>query len=161
MFPSGLAIAHDGFGNHWVIDITPDEHDTAAVFYVSHDAPIALFQSPSLAHFLHETFRMHVPPHASLVDDVHEDRPFRVWRTNPGLIDHSAALASDDDNLRQFAATLDERFVFVDLQAPEIGMGFSWGRLGPQTQVRRNGYQRLFGYAPPQKRQRLLGRLLG
>ena len=75
------------------------------------------------------------------------------------MIDHSAALASDDDNLRQFAATLEERFVFVDLRTPEIGMGFSWGRFEPQTQVRRHGYQRLFAHAPPQKKQRLLSRL--
>src|SRR6187455_465564 len=25
MFPSGLAFAHDGYGNHWVLDLTPDE----------------------------------------------------------------------------------------------------------------------------------------
>jgi cell wall assembly regulator SMI1 len=159
LFPSGLPIAHDGYGNHWVLDLTPDEAASAPVFFACHDPAVVLFQSPDLGHFLHETFRMYVPPHASLVDDVHEDRLFHVWRTNPGELDHAAALAGDE-SLRAFAAELDERFAFVDLRAPEIGMGFSWGRFGPRTEVRRHGYERLFAFARPEKRPGLLRRLL-
>jgi hypothetical protein len=102
---------------------------------------------------------MFVPPHDSLVDDVHEDRLFEVWRRNPATLDRAAALAGDND-MRAFAAGLDERFTFVDLRAPEIGMGFSWGRHGPRTQIRRHGYERLFAYAPPEKKPGLLRRIL-
>jgi cell wall assembly regulator SMI1 len=160
LFPSGLPIAHDGFGNHWVLDLTPNEADLAPVFFACHDAPVVLYQAPSLGPFLHEVFRMFVPPHASLVDDVHEDRPFGVWRTNPGVLDHDTALAGDSD-LRAFASELDDRFVFVDLREPEIGMGFSWGRYGPRTRVRRHGYERLFAYARPEQKSGLLRRLFG
>ena len=104
---------------------------------------------------------MVVPPHESLVDHVHEDRPFRVWRTNPGTLDHAAALASGDDGLRAFAEELDERWTFVDLRAPEIGMGFSWGRYGWRTEIRRHGFERLFAYAPPERKPGLLSRLFG
>ena len=34
------------------------------------------------------------------------------------------------------------------------GDGFSWGRFGPRTEVRRHGHTRLFAMAPPEKRQR-------
>jgi hypothetical protein len=159
LFPAGISIAHDGFGNYWVLDVTPKEPHASPVFFVCHDAPVLLYQSPNLAHFLHELFRMFVPPHASLVDDVHEDRLFNVWGKNQGTLDHADALSGDDD-LRAFAAGLDERFVFVDLRSPAIGMGFSWGRYGPRTQVRRHGYERLFAYARPDKKPGLLGRLL-
>jgi hypothetical protein len=160
LFPSGLAIAHDGFGNFWVLDVTPDETQTASVFYACHDPPVVLYQSGDIGHFLHETFRMQMPPHESLVDDVHEDRLFNVWRENPGTLDHAAA-AAGDEQLRSFAAELDERFVFVDLRSPEIGLGFSWGRYGPRTELRRYGYERLFAYAPPEKEPGLLRRLFG
>jgi hypothetical protein len=103
---------------------------------------------------------MNVPPHESLVDDVHEDRLFNVWGENPGTLDHAAARAGDDQ-LRAFAEELDDRFVFVDLRSPEIGMGFSWGRHGPKTEVRRHGYERLFAYAPPERKPGVLGRLFG
>jgi len=160
LFPTGFAIAHDGFGNHWVLDVTPDDAETAPVFFACHDPPVLLYQSPDLGHFLRELFRMFVPPHASLVDDVHEDRLFNVWRKNPGTLDHASALGGDDD-LRAFAAELDERFAFVDLRSPEVGMGFSWGRYGARTMVRRDGHERLFAYAGPEKKPGLLGRLIG
>jgi hypothetical protein len=49
--------------------------------------------------------------------------------------------------------------VFVDLGSPEVGTGLSWGRYGPRTDVRRDGYERLFAYAPPEKNAGLLTRL--
>jgi hypothetical protein len=160
MLPSGLPIAHDGYGNFWVLDLTPDERETASVFFACHDPPVLLYQSPDLGHFLHELFRMYVPPHASLVDDVHEGRLFDVGRENPRTLDHGAALAADEE-LRAFAAELDERWTFVDLRAPEVGMGFSWGSYGPRTEVRRHGYERLFAYARPEQRPGFLSRLFG
>ena len=160
LFPSGLPIAHDGFGNFWVLDLTPADAETAPVFFTCHDPPVVLYQSPDIGHFLHEAFRMLVPPHASLVDDVHEDRLFKVWRENPGTLGHGAALERDEE-LRAFAAELDERFIFVDLRSPQIGMGFSWGRFGPRTEVRRRGYERLFAYAQPEKKPGLLRRVFG
>jgi len=116
--------------------------------------------APSLGRFLHETFRMSIPPHASLVDDVHDDRLFRVWRENPGATARSDALSADDD-LRGFAEQLDDRFQIVDLRSPEIGMGFSWGRYGPRTDVRRHGFLRLFAYARPERKPGLVRRIFG
>jgi len=100
-FPDGLPIAGDGFGNFWIVDLAPDHTETAPVFFLCHDPPVILYQSPDIGDFLHEAFRMLVPPHASAVDDVHEDRLFNVWRANPGTIDHCAALAGDEQ-LRTF-----------------------------------------------------------
>ena len=158
-FPCGLPIAGDGFGNFWIVDLAPDETETAPVFFLCHDPPVILYQSPDVGDFLHEAFRMLVPPHASAVDDVHEDRLFNVWRANPGTIDHSAALAGDEQ-LRTFAAELDDRFTFVDLRSSPVGMGFSWGRYGPRTELRRHGHERLFAYAPAEKRPGFLRRLV-
>jgi cell wall assembly regulator SMI1 len=157
-FPSGLPIAGDGFGNFWILDLTPEVVEMAPVFFVCHDPPVILYQSAGIGDFLHEVFRMLVPPHSSAVDDVHEDRCFNVWRDNPGTLERSAALASDE-RLSAFAAELDDRFIFVDLRAPAVGLGFSWGRYGPRTDVRRDGHERLFAYAPREKGAGLLRRL--
>jgi hypothetical protein len=45
-FPLGLPIAGDGFGNFWILDLTPDELETAPVFFACHDPPVILYQSP-------------------------------------------------------------------------------------------------------------------
>jgi hypothetical protein len=157
LFPNGHPIAADGFGNFWVVDLTPSERDVSPVFYASHDAPVLLYQSANVGEFLHELFAMFTPPHESAVDAVHEDRLFAVWSTNPGLLDHAAALAADD-TLRSFAEQLDERYSFADLRKTEVGMGFAWGRHGPRTEVRRHGSVRIFGVAPPAKRRGIFRR---
>jgi cell wall assembly regulator SMI1 len=160
IFPSGLPLAGDGIGNFWVLDLTPGESDATPVFFACHDPPVVLYQSAGIGEFLHELVLLFEPPHESLVDAVHEDRLFGVWRQNPDEIGRAAALAGDE-SLRAFAASLDDHFQFVDLRAPAVGAGFSWARHGPRTDVRRHGYERLFAYAPPPPRPRLLERLLG
>jgi hypothetical protein len=149
-FPRCIPIAHDGFGNFWVLDGSPEGAAVAPVFFACHDAPVILYQSPSLADFLAEVVNMYRPSHQSLVNDVSQDRLFHVWRKNPGTMTVAEA-AQGDQVLRAFASTLDERFTVVDLRSPQVGMGFSWGRHGSKTEVRRHGDARVFAYAPSQK----------
>jgi hypothetical protein len=149
IFPSGLPIAADGCGNFWVLDLIPQTTQVAPVFYACHDAPVILYQSADVASFLSELFRMYTPPHKSLVRDVLRDTLFNVWRKNPGVIDQPAASASPDAALCAFASGLAAQFQIIDLRCVDPGMGFSWGRYGPRTEVRRYGYERIFAYAKP------------
>ena len=159
VFPHGMSIAGDGYGNHWVVDLLPTSADFGPVYYACHDPPIVLYQSPTLADFLEELFKMSNPPHASLVDDVREDRLNRVWLKQPGLIAHAAALASPDPVLLDFAGQLADSYVLVDLRAAKPGEGFAWGRYEPET-IKRCGALPIFALEPPRKRG-LLSRLFG
>jgi hypothetical protein len=157
-FPNGLPIAADGFGNFWVVDLQPTSEGWGPLYFARHDPPVILYQSPSLEHFLVELFKLSEPPHKSLVDDVHEDLLFQVWRDNPGVRSRDECLASDDADLRGFAKELAPSFAIVDMREPRFGFGFSWGRYGPSTVVRRYGSLPLFAY---QKAQGILPRLFG
>jgi cell wall assembly regulator SMI1 len=160
LFPHGLPIAEDGFGNFWVVDLQPTSIDWAPIYFVSHDAPVILLQSRSLEHFLEELTKMVRPPHRSAIDDVHEDRPFEIWRQNPGVLSRQACLDSADAVMSDFAKELEPGFEIVDLRRAEIGFGFSWGRYGPRTTVKRFGALPVFAYrAPPRKSifQRIFG----
>jgi hypothetical protein len=110
-FPHGHPIAADGAGNFWVVDLLPESQTWGPIYYASHDPPIILYQSPTLGAFLTELFKASMPPYRSLVEDVHEDRLFNVWRANPGLVSYSACLDSGDPDLVAFAEDLDESFV--------------------------------------------------
>jgi hypothetical protein len=151
IFPRNIPVAHDGFGNYWVLDVAQEGTPVAPVFFACHDAPVILYQSDGIAAFLSEVVRMYQPPHQSLIDEVHEDRLFDVWRKNPGTLTVVDA-ASRDEMLRAFAATLDERFTIVDLRGARPGMGFSWGRYGPRTEIRRHADLPVWAYAAPPKR---------
>ena len=82
LFPHIATIASDGWGNFWAVDLVRDNGSWGPIWYLSHDAPVALYQCDGLATFLDELVRMHRPPHASLIDDVHEDRVHRIGRTH-------------------------------------------------------------------------------
>lgn len=146
VFPYGHPFAADGFGNFWVVDLLPSSTDWGPIYFACHDAPVILYQSATLADFLTELFRFGQPPHRSLIDDVHEDRLFHVWGKNPGVIDHADALVSNDRDIRTFAEQLGPTFQIIDLRNAPIGMGFSWGRYGPQTVVRRCGELPIWAY---------------
>lgn len=99
-FPHGLPIAADGFGNFWVVDLLPTSRAWGPIYFACHDAPVILYQSPSLEHFLAELFKCSIPPHKGLVDDVHEDRLFDVWRKNPGVMSRDECVRSGDPDLK-------------------------------------------------------------
>jgi hypothetical protein len=156
-FPDGLPLATDGFGNFWLVDLHPESTRWGPIYFVCHDAPVILYQSDSLEEFLVELFRMLEPPHESLIDDVHEDRLARVWRTNPGVLSYEQCLRSDDPVLSAFARELDDTFRIVDLRGARPGEGFSWGRYGPNTRIKRFRTHAVFAYQKPKS---LVSRLL-
>jgi SMI1 / KNR4 family (SUKH-1) len=149
VFPYGLPIAADGYGNFWVVDLLPSTTTWGPIYFACHDAPVILYQADSLEQFLGELFRMFEPPHQSLIDDVHEDRPADVWRTNPGVLSYEQCLRSNDEILSAFARELDESFQIIDLRRARPGDGFSWGRYGPKTLNKRFGTHAVFAYQKP------------
>ena len=158
LFPHGVPIASDGFGNFWVVDLFPDSSEFGPIWFVCHDAPVILYQSAGLGAFLSELFKTCESPYRSLVDDVHEDRISEVWRTNPNVLTHHDCVESTDSVLQEFAGSLDPSYAIIDLRAANPGDGFSWGRYGPNTVVRRHGNHPVFAY---QRKKGLLGRLFG
>lgn len=149
IFPHGLPIASDGFGNFWVVDLWPDSQEFGPIYFACHDPPVILYQSATLNEFLRETFRASVPAYESAVDDVHEDRLFQVWRTNPEVLQQRDLVRSSDPELRAFAEAIGKSWQVVDLRRAEVGMGFSWGRYGPETPLRRHGRAPIFAYRKP------------
>jgi hypothetical protein len=151
LLPHGLPIAHDGCGNFWAVDLQPGGAGWGPIYFCCHDAPVMLLQATTVQQFVSEVFKMYTPPHKSLIDDVHEDRLFDVWRKNPGVITHANALAFQDPDIQSFAAGLDPGFDLIDLRGAQIGMGFSWGRYGANTEVKRFGSKPIFAYKRPEK----------
>lgn len=160
IFPHGLPIAGDGFGNFWVVDLTPASTTWGPIYYASHDAPTIQFQSADLTDFLTEVFRLYTPPNESLIEDVHEDQIVDVWTKNPGVIDGATAVQSLDPVLKAFAEEIGVEWQIIDLRQAKPGDGFSWGRYGPNTEIKRAGDVPIFAYRRPEKRG-LFSRLFG
>ena len=146
LFPSAIAIAHDGFGDYWIVDLCRYSSDWGPIYFCSHDPAVIVYQSHSLYDFMEEIIKMFIPPHRSLIDNVHEDLLMNIWKNNPGMMTYEQCLGSLDKDIKEFARLLNENYLFIDLRNAQIGDGFSWGRYGPKTVSKRFGEKRIFAY---------------
>lgn len=159
LFPHAHSIAHDGYGNYWIVDLLPTSTSWGPVFFACHDPAVIVYQSATIEQFLLDAIAMWQPGPQSPVDFVHEQASLRIHRDHPGAISQSAAASSADESVATFAASLPSTAWIVDLRDASIGDGFAWGRFGPKTILRRHGTDRLWAYAPPDTPPSLLGKL--
>jgi hypothetical protein len=157
IFPHAVPIAHDGFGNYWVVDLTAQSTTWGPIFFVCHDAPVIVFQTNSLAHFIDEVIKLGNSPWISEINEVHEKHHDKIWHQNPGLLTVEQGRQSADLDLKTFAQSLDDSWWMIDLREAKVGDGFSWGRYGPGTVIRRFGEKRIFAI---QKKKSLWQRIL-
>ena len=159
IFPHTVPIAGDGFGNFWILDLVPGETEWGPVLFACHDAPVIVHQADSLKQFIAQLREFTVSAPQSAINLVHEDYQNNIWRNNPNTIPVSDARAGHDAGMREFAQSLEgDDWYLIDLRHAKIGDGFSWGRYGPRTVVKRHGSARLFAV---QVRKSLWQRLFG
>lgn len=160
-FPNPYSIAHDGFGNYWILDVLPDASDWGPVFFACHDPAVIAYQSPSIEAFVKDVVAMPPDDPRSPIDQVHEQVVHRLWSDHSALIPQPVAVASADPTLREFAQSLAPDAVIADLRDPRPGSGFSWGIYGPRTMIQRFGTERLWALTRPPKQPGFFSRLFG
>ena len=159
MLPHAYSIAHDGYGNFWVLDLLPGATSWGPVFYACHDPAVLAYQSATIEEFLNDLIAMWQPGSRSPIDVVHEDVVGEIWAKNPGVMTPAALQNSSDTLLRTFIGELPSTALVVDLRRAGVGQGFSWGRFGPRTTVRRAGDERVWALIPPERKPGLFARL--
>lgn len=158
VFPCAIPIAHDGFGNYWVVDLTSRSRAWAPIFFVCHDPAVIVFQSASLAEFIAELLKLGNPPYKSALDEVHEAGTFSVWNDLSRMRGAAEFHNAEDVAAREFAAGLGGDWLIADLRNAAVGDGFAWGRFGPRTACRRMGEERVFAIQRKPLWKRLIGR---
>jgi len=159
VFPHALPIAHDGFGNCWIVDVTGE--GWGGVYYVCHDPPVVVFQLPDVEAFLVEVGRFREPGRRNEIDQVHDEHASDLWRRAGAGIPRAEAFASNDPEMRAFAASLPEGAALVDLRSARTGQGFAWSRGGSHPRWVRKGARPLWARLPDEPKRGLLARLLG
>lgn len=139
--PRSVALAQVD-GTFWVVDVDAGG-EWGHVLHFSHDPPVVIVPFASFADFLRAIAR----PRTIVDNAAHSAK--QVWqRTDEGTMVADAA-ESDDDSLSGFATSLTGDFTIFDLRAPATKpIGFTWGRSGPDSEIRRAGSSLLFAVAP-------------
>lgn len=159
ILPLGLTIATDGAGNDWVIDIKRDTGEWGPVVFMSHDPPVAVIQAPNLAAFIEQVLDSGRPNRKNMLHFVVDEAVSRIWGHDPYLLDVQTARTSSDSALSEFSKQLPETFRVADLRSREIGAGFTWGRNGPNSTIKRYDSELVFGVETKAKKS-LMSRLL-
>ena len=103
VFPHAYSIAHDGYGNYWVLDVLPDADDWGPVFYACHDPPVIAYQAPSIDAFVRDLIALPPDDPRSAIDRVHEHIVHDLWRGD-ALVPQATGVTSSDPTLREFAS---------------------------------------------------------
>ncbi len=124
-FPHLHGIAGDGCGNFWVVDLQADSTEWGPIYYVSHDLPVVIFQSPNWKHFLQEVAKFLCGLPGS-IEEVHEGKKIGNWPDDPFAIPQQIAFESQNRVIREFAELVGPGFVIHDLRGAAPGRGFCW-----------------------------------
>jgi hypothetical protein len=149
-----LTPSTDGAGNDWVIELRPDQQVLGPVWFLCHDAPVLVYQSPDLATFLADDLRYLQPPHDGPMQHIVEQAVHDVW-TQKLDVPREQLLDSQDPILRTFANTLPEGWFIRDLRHAKPGDGMPIGRFGPKTPLARAGDEFVFAYGSRTRLERL------
>jgi len=145
VFPRAIPVLPDGCGNFWVVDISPESGAWGSVFYACHDPAVIVIQAVDLGMFLSQILSPNESNPKNALNYVRKEAVLRIWKDDPWLISVHDARTSQDPVVSNFAEQLPENFRLADLRSREVGSGFSWGLAGPNTEVRRDGAELLFG----------------
>jgi len=143
----------DSNGNFWVVDIEPEQH-TGAVIFWCHDPAVMVIQAPTLSEFLQQILEISKPGQTNLLRFVRKERSRQIWVSDPYLMPIEEVRQSNDPELAVFAQELSGTVDIADLRKCEIGSRFSWGKT--DSEVRRYKDKLIFGI---EKKRTLLGKL--
>lgn len=131
-----IDICPDGFGNAWVVDLTPKAEEFGPIYFWCHDPPVLAYQCASLAEFLVQVKQMCESPEENPIEEVSRFAVFKLWGDNRHLMPQPEAAASSDPDLSRFALTLGSDWLVCDLRKPKLGDGFAWGHRDLEELVR-------------------------
>ncbi|HKV23082.1 MAG TPA: SMI1/KNR4 family protein [Candidatus Acidoferrum sp.] len=145
LFPQSVALLPDGCGNFWVVDINPKNGTWGLVFYACHDPAVIVLQARDLVTFISQVLDAENTEPRDALRYVRGEAVKIIWRDDPWLVPVRDARVSQDSVVSQFAEHLPEGFGVADLRPAGFGSGFSWGKAGPNAEVRRHGAELVFG----------------
>lgn len=148
--PNSVTLGHDGFGNHWVLDILNDG-SLGHVYYACHDPAVLVYYADNLNGFLSSLLEFHESPAQNYLNDIHNNVVYNIWKNN-GLfidkIDFEKANTSYSSFLNQLEGN---DWVIADLRHAKNKTGFAWGKFGPNSEIKRHPKELIWGVKKSKK----------
>jgi hypothetical protein len=155
---NSLTLGHDGFGNHWILDI--DKNGKAdKVFFACHDPAVFVIHSQNLNEYLNHLLEFYENPANCHLNEIHDKTVVTIWNNNK-LCSSKKEFEINNPEFKDFLQKFDgDEWTIADLRMGKNKEGFAWGKLGANQFAKRHPTELV--WTIKNKRKGFLGRLWG
>lgn len=137
LFPNSISLGTDGFGNYWVLDISP-EGDLGKVFFVCHDPAVIVVNSQNLNEHLKHLLDFYKSPTESKLISIDNELTYNIWQNENNLISKTDFIKQNSE-LELFVNKFErEEWTIADLRESKNRDGFPWGKQGSNQILERH-----------------------
>ncbi|EPR74416.1 hypothetical protein ADIWIN_0517 [Winogradskyella psychrotolerans RS-3] len=144
MCPNSVTLGHDGFGNHWVLDILNDG-SLGHVYYACHDPAIFIRYADNLNGFLSSLLEFHDSPTHNYLNDIHDNVVYDIWKNNGQLFDKINFEKANTSYFPFLNQLEGNDWAIADLRNAKNKTGFAWGKFGPNSEIKRHPKELIWG----------------
>ncbi|CAL2106756.1 conserved hypothetical protein [Tenacibaculum sp. 190524A02b] len=126
---NSLTLGHDGFGNHWILDLSEDGKANK-VFFACHDPAVFLVNSQNLNEYLSHLLEFYESPDKCHLNEIHDKTVMTIWDENR-LCSSKSEFESRNPEFKDFLNRFNgDEWTVADLRAGRNKDGFAWGKFG-------------------------------
>ncbi|MFD2970031.1 SMI1/KNR4 family protein [Sphingobacterium bambusae] len=135
--PNSITLGHDGFGNYWVLDIDSDG-SLGKVFFACHDPAVFIVHSQNINEYLQHLLDFHQNPGDNYIENFQINTVTTVWEQQNGFLSKVDFMEQQPDYSEFLSTFVGDDWTIADLSQGQNGMGFAWGKFGPNQLAQRH-----------------------
>lgn len=158
LLANSLTLGHDGFGNHWILDLDKDGKANK-VFFTCHDPAVFVVNSQNLNEYLHQLLEFYENPDSNYIDEIHDKTVMTIWNEN-NLCLPKPEFENRNPKFKDFLNKFDgDEWTVADLRTGKNRDGFAWGKFGANQFMERHPSELI--WVIKNKKKGFLSRLFG
>ena len=155
---NSLTLGHDGFGNHWILDLN-DNGKPNKVFFACHDPAVFVVHSQNLNEYLKHLLEFYESPDKCHMNEIHDKTVMTIWDEN-NLCSSKTEFENKNPEFRDFLKKFDgDEWTVADLRKGKNNDGFAWGKFGANQFTERHSTELV--WVIKNKKKGFLSRLFG
>ncbi|MDF1698688.1 MAG: SMI1/KNR4 family protein [Saprospiraceae bacterium] len=156
--PNSLTLGHDGFGNHWILDLSPNGKINK-VFFACHDPAVFVVHSQNLNEYLSHLFQFYKSPDNSHLHEIQHKTVMKIWDDNK-LCSSKSEFEDDNPQFKDFLKKFEgDQWTVADLRTGKNKDGFAWGKFGANQFTERHPTELI--WVIKNKKKGFLSRIFG
>lgn len=155
---NSITLGHDGFGNHWILDLN-DNGKPNKVFFACHDPAVFVIHSQNINEYLQHLLEFYKNPNNNHLTEIHDKTVMTIWDEN-SLCLPKTDFVHKNPEFKDFLKNYEgPEWTIADLRTGKNKDGFAWGKFGADQFIERHPRELI--WVIKNKRKSFLSRIFG